>query len=101
MKLRNINIIVCDCGAELNPEITTAKDFIKYNINTKIASCAKCGASGTVKFPQPPVPPVYVDPTAELAVKVSALAQKLVDKSVITLSDKEAIFKATEVVKEL
>lgn len=34
-------------------------------------------------------------------VDVSALAQKLVDKGVITLADKEAIFKAPEVVKEL
>lgn len=101
MKLRNINIIVCDCGAELNPEITTAKDFITYNTLTKTATCSKCKASGIINFPQPPVPPVYVDPTAELAVKVSALAQKLVDKNVITISDKEAIFKATEVVKTL
>jgi len=50
MRLRDGNIIVCDCGAELNPEITTAQDFITYNNETKIASCANCSASGEIIF---------------------------------------------------
>lgn len=83
MRLRNINIIVCDCGVELNPEITTAKDYIKYNADTKIASCSKCGESGKLEFPVPPEPPVYIDPVADLDATVTDLVQVLVDKGVL------------------
>jgi uncharacterized OB-fold protein len=50
MRLREGNIIVCDCGAELNPEITTPKDYIKYVDG--VATCSRCGASGVIEFPQ-------------------------------------------------
>jgi len=81
MRLRNGNIIVCDCGAELNPEITTAKDFIKYADG--VATCSRCKASGAIAFPQPPAPPIYVDPVAELESTVTDLVQLLADKGVI------------------
>lgn len=52
MHLRDINIIVCDgCGAEKNPEITFAHDFVKYDAETKIATCSNCGESGEIVFP--------------------------------------------------
>lgn len=53
MNLREGNIIVCDCGAELNPEIITAQDYIKYVNET--ATCSKCGGSGVISFPLPQV----------------------------------------------
>lgn len=51
MRLRDDNIIICDCGVELNPEITTPQDFITYNSETKIAFCSNCSASGEIIFP--------------------------------------------------
>lgn len=52
MRLRDGNIIVCDgCGAEKNPEITFPHDFVKYDTETKIATCSNCGASGEIVFP--------------------------------------------------
>jgi len=59
MKLREENIIVCDCGAELNPEIITETDFIKYVDG--VATCSSCGASGVIEFPKPPVEVVAVN----------------------------------------
>lgn len=43
MKIRDKNIIVCECGAELNPEITTENDFLKYDGQT--VTCSNCGAT--------------------------------------------------------
>lgn len=54
MILRDRNIIVCDCGTELNPEIVTTNDYIKYNPQTRLASCTKCGATGSFTVPPPP-----------------------------------------------
>ena len=51
MYLRNENIIVCDCGAERNPEIQFDHDFVKWDAETKIATCSNCGASGEIIFP--------------------------------------------------
>lgn len=79
MRLRNIGIIVCNCGAELNPEITTPQDFIKYNADTKTAICTQCGASGVIEFPQPPV----YEPPIDLEATVTDLIQLLADKGVI------------------
>lgn len=82
MKLRDGNIIVCDCGVELNPEITIPTDHIKYVDGT--ATCSNCGVSGAISFPQPPVEPVYDGPTVEeLDATLTDLAQVLVDKGVI------------------
>ncbi|MCK9460711.1 MAG: metallophosphoesterase [Proteobacteria bacterium] len=49
MRLRDGSIIVCDCGAELNPEIVTAADFITYADG--VATCSNCSASGEVELP--------------------------------------------------
>lgn len=46
MRLRDGNIIVCDCGVEKNPEITLDTDFIKHIDN--VATCSNCGASGEI-----------------------------------------------------
>lgn len=81
MKLRNINIIVCDCGAELNPEITTPRDFIKYDGTT--ATCSNCGASGAITMPSESEPIVYIDPVADLSATVDELITTLVDKGVL------------------
>jgi len=82
MRLRDGNIIFCDCGAELNPEITTATDFIKYADG--VATCSHCGEVGVISFPQPPVEPVYDGPTVEvLDATLTDLVQVLVDKGVI------------------
>lgn len=51
MRLRDGNIIVCACGVELNPEITTPQDFIKYE--NGIATCSHCRDTGTVEIPTP------------------------------------------------
>ena len=84
MKLRDGNIIVCDCGAELNPEITTPTDYIKFDKVTSTATCSKCLASGVITFPVPPVEPVYDGPTVEgLDATLTDLVQVLVDKGVI------------------
>ncbi|MDD4157755.1 MAG: hypothetical protein PHY08_14425 [Candidatus Cloacimonetes bacterium] len=64
MKLRDVNVIVCDCGAELNPEITTPQDFITYDEETKTATCSNCQASGTIEFPVEETP-VEIGPTLE------------------------------------
>jgi hypothetical protein len=48
MHLRENNIIVCDCGVELSPEITTATDYIKYIDG--IATCSNCGASAPIEI---------------------------------------------------
>lgn len=77
MKLRDGNIIVCDCGAELNPEITTQQDFIRYADG--VSTCSKCGASGAIEFPKPPV----VEEVVPLEEVVSDLVQALVDKGVL------------------
>jgi len=53
MRLRDGNIIVCDCGAELNPEITTPTDYIKYADG--VATCSNCGASEAVEVQAPEV----------------------------------------------
>jgi transcription elongation factor Elf1 len=55
MKLRDGNIIVCECGAELNPEITTPQDFITYA--NGVATCSNCGASAEIAVPTPSVCP--------------------------------------------
>ena len=49
MRIRDENIIVCDCGVELNQKITTDYDFIVYVDG--VATCSNCGASGAVTFP--------------------------------------------------
>lgn len=49
MRLRDGNIIVCDCGAELTYEITTDHDYITYADG--IATCSNCQASGEISFP--------------------------------------------------
>jgi hypothetical protein len=51
MRLRDGNIIVCDCGVEKNPEITLDVDFIKHDAVSNIATCSHCGASGEIVFP--------------------------------------------------
>ena len=79
MRLRNINIITCDCGAELNPEITAPQDYIKYADGT--ATCSRCGASGVIEFPK--VAEVTVEPSVPLEEVVSDLVQALVDKGVL------------------
>ena len=57
MRVRDGNIIVCDgCGAEKNPEITFGHDFVKYNEETKIATCVNCGDSGEIILPVDEVP---------------------------------------------
>jgi len=48
MRLRDGCIIVCDCGSELNPEITTPQDFIKYVDG--VATCSNCGENGEITF---------------------------------------------------
>lgn len=60
MRLRDTNIIVCDCGAELNPEITTAKDFITYADGK--ATCSNCGASEAIEIPVPSICPTCGKP---------------------------------------
>jgi len=55
MRLRDTNIIVCDCGAELNPEITTPQDFI--TCADGVATCSNCGATGVIEIPTPEVCP--------------------------------------------
>lgn len=51
MKLRDGNIIVCNCGVEKNPEITLEVDFIKHVDG--VANCSNCGASGPIVFSEP------------------------------------------------
>ena len=52
MHIRDTNIIVCGgCGAERNPEIQFEHDFVKYDAETKIATCSNCGDSGEIVFP--------------------------------------------------
>lgn len=79
MKLRNINIITCDCGAELNPEITTPQDFIKYDGTT--ATCSKCGASGAIEMPK--AVEVVMEPSGPLEEVVDGLITTLIDKGVL------------------
>jgi len=50
VRIRDGNIIVCDCGAELNPEITSPWDFIKYVDG--VATCANCGSSDLIEIAQ-------------------------------------------------
>lgn len=84
MRLRDSNIIACDCGAELNPEITTPQDFITYNSETKIATCSHCGASGEIIFPTVEVPVIEPAVTVEeVDAALTDLVQALVDKGVI------------------
>ncbi len=61
MHLRDGNIIVCDCGAELNPEIITDHDFIIYDGTT--ATCSNCNASGAIELPTEETPVVDISPT--------------------------------------
>ena len=77
MRLRDGNIITCDCGAELNPEITTPQDFIKYDGAT--ATCSKCGESGAIEFPKP----LVHEEVAPLEEVVTDLIQILTDKGVL------------------
>lgn len=72
MRLRDANIIVCDCGAELNPEIITPHDFITYTNGT--ATCSNCGASGEITLPTPEVP---ADPGPTLEERVDAVEDAL------------------------
>lgn len=74
MHLRDTNIIVCDCGVEKNPEITTPQDFITYNAETKIATCSNCQASGEIVFPTVEVP---ADPGPTLEERVDAVEDAL------------------------
>ncbi len=71
MRLRDGDIIACDCGAELNPEITTPADFIKY-VNG-IATCSFCGESGAISFPQPETPATPINDIQLLRDKNDAL----------------------------
>jgi len=84
MKLRDGNIIVCDCGAELNPEITTAQDFIKYADG--VATCSNCGETGAISFPVPPVvvaPPSLEDRVVTLEGTTTEIVSALNDKGLI------------------
>lgn len=49
MHLRDGNIIVCDCGAELNPEITAPQGYIIYTDG--VATCSNCSASEAIEIP--------------------------------------------------
>jgi hypothetical protein len=53
MRLRDGNIIVCGCGAELNPEIVTDHDFIVYAGG--VATCSNCRASEAISLETPEV----------------------------------------------
>ena len=57
MRLRDGNIIVCDCRVELNPKITTDHDFITYDAETKTAICSNCESTGVIEIPTPEVCP--------------------------------------------
>ncbi len=61
MHLRDTNIIVCDCGAELNPDIVTDHDFITYADG--VATCSNCLASEEIEFPQSE--PIVLGPTLD------------------------------------
>lgn len=89
MNLRNGNIIVCDCGIERNPDISTPYDLIQYADG--VATCSNCGASGAIEFPQPPTEPLYIDPIVALEEKIDGLSQLLVIKNVITKAEKDAV----------
>ena len=62
MHIRDTNIIVCDgCGAEKNPEATFEWDFVKYDAETRVATCSNCGDSGEIIFPEE----TFVEPVEE------------------------------------
>jgi hypothetical protein len=51
MYLRENNIIVCDCGVELNPKIVTVTDYIKYVDG--VAMCSNCETSQAIEIVNP------------------------------------------------
>lgn len=82
MKLRDGNIIVCDCGIERNPDISTPYDLIQYADG--VATCSNCGASGEIVIPVEEMPAVVptVDVTA-LDATVTELVETLNEKGLI------------------
>ena len=82
MRLRNINIIVCDCGVERNPDISTPFDLLQYADG--IATCFNCGASGAIVLPveETPVEVPTIDVVA-LDATVTELVETLNTKGLI------------------
>lgn len=86
MHLRDINIIVCDCGIERNPDISTPYDLIQYADG--VATCSNCGASAEIAMPIEETP-VEV-PVANLEDRVMAL-EGTTEEIVVSLNDKGLI----------
>lgn len=86
MKLRDGNIIVCDCGIERNPNIFTPYDLIQYADG--IATCSNCGASAEIAMPVEETP--VIEPVANLEDRIVAL-EGTTEEIVVALNDKGLI----------
>lgn len=86
MRLRNGNIIVCDCGVERNPDISTPYDLIQYADG--VATCSNCGASAEIAMPVEETP--IIEPVANLEDRVVAL-EGTTEEIVVALNDKGLI----------
>lgn len=86
MKLRDGNIIVCDCGIERNPDISTTYDLIQYADG--VATCSNCGASGVITLPVEETP--VFEPVVNLEDRIVAL-EGTTEEIVVALNDKGLI----------
>ena len=82
MKLRDGNIIVCDCGIERNPDISTTYDLIQYADG--VATCSSCGASAEIAMPVEETP--VIEPVVNLEDRVVAL-EGTTTEIVVALND--------------
>lgn len=86
MKLRDGNIIVCDCGIERNPDISTPFDLLQYVDG--VATCSNCGASEAISLPVEETP--VIEPVANFEDRIVVL-EGTIEEIVVALNDKGLI----------